>query len=274
MGYESPSPIQEEAIPIALLERHILARAKNGTGKCWAPGTRMLLADGNVARVEDIRAGARLLGDDGHSVRVVAPDSVIAGTGAMFRVTPAPESGREAFEVNGAHILVCSLDTAPFVQMQGSAEQPVFQVRRISWPVSDSSEDVTVVTVLDTEDPVHAELVRQTVAQHTGVLTFVCGSRLSNNFCALRWKFDAPPACSRLPARSSNQASIRRHRAQASPLGAPSSRASLRRPWCAVTLSVSSSPRRAMPRPRLSWRWCPSRANLVYRLRSKKEKLC
>lgn len=33
MGYEMPSPIQEEAIPIALMGRHVLARAKNGTGK-------------------------------------------------------------------------------------------------------------------------------------------------------------------------------------------------------------------------------------------------
>ena len=33
MGYESPSPVQEEAIPIALLDQHILARAKNGTGQ-------------------------------------------------------------------------------------------------------------------------------------------------------------------------------------------------------------------------------------------------
>eukprot|EP00005_Dracoamoeba_jomungandri_P013050 CAMPEP_0174277614 /NCGR_PEP_ID=MMETSP0439-20130205/61028_1 /TAXON_ID=0 /ORGANISM="Stereomyxa ramosa, Strain Chinc5" /LENGTH=211 /DNA_ID=CAMNT_0015369951 /DNA_START=15 /DNA_END=651 /DNA_ORIENTATION=+ len=32
-GYEAPSPIQEEAIPIALAGRDILARAKNGTGK-------------------------------------------------------------------------------------------------------------------------------------------------------------------------------------------------------------------------------------------------
>lgn len=32
-GYEAPSPIQEEAIPVALAGRDILARAKNGTGK-------------------------------------------------------------------------------------------------------------------------------------------------------------------------------------------------------------------------------------------------
>ena len=31
-GFERPSPIQEESIPIALTGRDILARAKNGTG--------------------------------------------------------------------------------------------------------------------------------------------------------------------------------------------------------------------------------------------------
>ncbi|KAF7917472.1 uncharacterized protein EAE98_010235 [Botrytis deweyae] len=36
MGYEKPSPIQEEAIPVALTGRDILARAKNGTGKTAA----------------------------------------------------------------------------------------------------------------------------------------------------------------------------------------------------------------------------------------------
>ncbi|KAG8982696.1 DExD/H-box ATP-dependent RNA helicase dhh1 [Tulasnella sp. JGI-2019a] len=35
-GFERPSPIQEEAIPIALTTRDILARAKNGTGKTAA----------------------------------------------------------------------------------------------------------------------------------------------------------------------------------------------------------------------------------------------
>lgn len=35
-GFEAPSPIQEEAIPVALLGRNILARAKNGTGKTAA----------------------------------------------------------------------------------------------------------------------------------------------------------------------------------------------------------------------------------------------
>lgn len=35
-GFEKPSPIQEESIPVALSGRDILARAKNGTGKTAA----------------------------------------------------------------------------------------------------------------------------------------------------------------------------------------------------------------------------------------------
>lgn len=35
-GFEKPSPIQEQSIPIALAGRDILARAKNGTGKTAA----------------------------------------------------------------------------------------------------------------------------------------------------------------------------------------------------------------------------------------------
>jgi len=33
MGFENPSPIQEETIPVALEGKNIIARAKNGTGK-------------------------------------------------------------------------------------------------------------------------------------------------------------------------------------------------------------------------------------------------
>ena len=36
VGYEAPSPVQEESIPIALAGRDLLARAKNGTGKTGA----------------------------------------------------------------------------------------------------------------------------------------------------------------------------------------------------------------------------------------------
>jgi len=48
-GYERPSPIQEESIPIALAGKNILARAKNGTGKTGAFSIPML----EKVKVED-----------------------------------------------------------------------------------------------------------------------------------------------------------------------------------------------------------------------------
>ena len=50
-GFEKPSPIQEESIPIALTGSDILARAKNGTGKTAAfciPALEKIDQDNNV----------------------------------------------------------------------------------------------------------------------------------------------------------------------------------------------------------------------------------
>lgn len=50
-GFERPSPIQEESIPIALTGSDILARAKNGTGKTAAfciPALEKIDPDYNV----------------------------------------------------------------------------------------------------------------------------------------------------------------------------------------------------------------------------------
>lgn len=36
LGFDKPSPVQEECIPLALAGKSIIARAKNGTGKTGA----------------------------------------------------------------------------------------------------------------------------------------------------------------------------------------------------------------------------------------------
>ncbi|KAL0324317.1 UNVERIFIED_CONTAM: DEAD-box ATP-dependent RNA helicase 6 [Sesamum calycinum] len=54
-GFERPSPIQEESIPIALTGTDILARAKNGTGKTAAfciPALEKIDSDYNVIQEE------------------------------------------------------------------------------------------------------------------------------------------------------------------------------------------------------------------------------
>ena len=55
-GFERPSPIQEESIPIALTGRDILARAKNGTGKTAAfsiPALEKIDTSKNVIQGEE-----------------------------------------------------------------------------------------------------------------------------------------------------------------------------------------------------------------------------
>ncbi|KAJ1673857.1 dynein heavy chain, partial [Spiromyces aspiralis] len=73
-----------------------------GTGKCWAKGTMILMADGSEKPVEDIAEGDVVMGDDCHGRTVGA---VTAGTGPMYQIVPCSRYAEE-FECNGAHILV------------------------------------------------------------------------------------------------------------------------------------------------------------------------
>lgn len=58
-GFEKPSPIQEESIPIALTGRDILARAKNGTGKTAAFSIPILeRIDTSVKEIQGTERGA------------------------------------------------------------------------------------------------------------------------------------------------------------------------------------------------------------------------
>lgn len=52
MGYEFPSPIQEEAIPKILAGKNIIAKAKNGTGKTAAYGIPLVnMIDTSVNKI-------------------------------------------------------------------------------------------------------------------------------------------------------------------------------------------------------------------------------
>jgi len=72
-GFERPSPIQEESIPIALTGSDILARAKNGTGKTAAfciPALEKIDQDNNV--IQGLMSSSSPLGlsfsHDSHSL--------------------------------------------------------------------------------------------------------------------------------------------------------------------------------------------------------------
>jgi methionine aminopeptidase len=76
-------------------------------GKCLGRDTPVLMFDGSVKAVQDVRVGDRVMGDDGTARRVLA---TTAGRARMFRVGSAHSA---PFTCNGAHILSLKLVDVP-----------------------------------------------------------------------------------------------------------------------------------------------------------------
>eukprot|EP00767_Chilomastix_cuspidata_P005246 gnl/Chilomastix_cuspidata/545.p1 GENE.gnl/Chilomastix_cuspidata/545~~gnl/Chilomastix_cuspidata/545.p1 ORF type:complete len:1234 (-),score=683.63 gnl/Chilomastix_cuspidata/545:185-3886(-) len=106
--------------PIATILGHV------DTGKCFARGTPVLLANGRAAPIESISPGDHVLGPDSAVRRV---ERTASGTDAMFRVTPADTSFM-AFTVNAPHVLVYSIDCTPALRVAPDAVEVEFFVRR------------------------------------------------------------------------------------------------------------------------------------------------
>lgn len=80
-------------------KRNVLAVAPTGAGKCLGRGTPVMLFDGSVVPVENIRVGDALRGPDGLPRLVV---SLARGRETMFRVA---QSRGDPYVVNASHIL-------------------------------------------------------------------------------------------------------------------------------------------------------------------------
>lgn len=94
-------PYQKECVDIldkTESGRHIVALA-TGLGKCLGRGTPVLMYDGSIRPVEQIKAGDIVMGPDGKP-RLAC--GVTRGTGPMYRIIP--EKGTP-YTVNGPHVL-------------------------------------------------------------------------------------------------------------------------------------------------------------------------
>jgi ATP-dependent RNA helicase DDX6/DHH1 len=109
-GYEKPSPIQEETIPIALTGRDILARAKNGTGKCLARNTMCSCTTARSSLCSTSLLGDELMGDDSTPRTVL---SVARGRERMAAITLAASG--DSFRCNISHVLSLKLADSPAV---------------------------------------------------------------------------------------------------------------------------------------------------------------
>lgn len=79
--------------------KHVLLVSSQGSGKCLAKGTGVLMYDGSVKLVEDVVAGDVLMGDDSTPRNVL---STSIGREEMFTVIPTKGS---PFTCNKSHIL-------------------------------------------------------------------------------------------------------------------------------------------------------------------------
>ena len=70
-----------------------------GTGKCMGKGTRVLMFNGSIKKVEDIKNGELVMGPDSSS-RIVS--GVTSGIEEMFKITPVKG---DPYVVNKSHIL-------------------------------------------------------------------------------------------------------------------------------------------------------------------------
>ena len=81
-------------------EQERLISGRNGLGsKCAARGTKVPCFDGSIKKVEDIKVGDILIGDDGKKREVLHK---ITGSGEMYKVS---QSRGDSYTVNSEHIL-------------------------------------------------------------------------------------------------------------------------------------------------------------------------
>ncbi len=96
----------QQGIPEQIVESSGgIIKLGTGFGKCHGKGTKILMYDGTIKKVEDIKIGDQLMGDDSSPRNVL---SLARGREKMYRIIP--KKG-EPFTCNGSHIL--SLKSTP-----------------------------------------------------------------------------------------------------------------------------------------------------------------
>ena len=100
LSYIHLSKKQKEAYDHLDNGHNVLLTGMAGSGKCLVIGTLVLMFDGTLKKVEDVRAGDEIMGDDS-TKRVVL--STTHGTDRMYEVSHL--NGNEKYTVNSEHVL-------------------------------------------------------------------------------------------------------------------------------------------------------------------------
>lgn len=96
---------QHAAIHQFIQSREMIANACTGSGKCLGKGTPILMYDGKIKKVEEIRKGDKIMGDDSTPREVL---TITQGVGPLYEVT---QKNGEKYVVNEAHILSLKINS-------------------------------------------------------------------------------------------------------------------------------------------------------------------
>lgn len=91
-------PYQTEMINLCREHKSGIFIAGTGAGKCLGLGTLILMADGSIKRVEDVKVGDRLAGPYGNNTVL----SLARGREEMYRITPTKG---DSYTCNASHLL-------------------------------------------------------------------------------------------------------------------------------------------------------------------------
>ncbi|KAJ5066086.1 structural maintenance of chromosomes protein [Anaeramoeba ignava] len=94
----------------SLSPNHNIIVGKNGSGKCLQINTPVLMYNGKIKMVQDIKPNEKLMGEDSKPRTVLTTTS---GHGKLFRITPNSYNGSEPFVVNEHHILSLAYSYSP-----------------------------------------------------------------------------------------------------------------------------------------------------------------
>lgn len=90
---------QKEQVDICKKKKRGIIHAATGAGKCFAKGTKILMYDGNIKNVEDIKINDIIMGADSKSRKVL---NITSGKEMMYDIIPVKG---EKYTVNKSHIL-------------------------------------------------------------------------------------------------------------------------------------------------------------------------
>ncbi len=88
----------------------LLMKHSTGSGKCLSKNTRILMFDGQIKKVQDIKAKDKIMGDDSTPRRVL---SITSGKDEMYNIIPV--KGKK-YKVNQEHILCLKYSPKPRMQ--------------------------------------------------------------------------------------------------------------------------------------------------------------